>query len=757
MKKIIKIFLYFIIELIEKFEYRNYKKDENNPYKKIINFIPLKDMEVETDYGFVPVSELNISQPFHIYEVYLENGLKLECADTHIFFCKDYITKMTIDLTYNDYIITKKGLSRVKKIIKSKNKVSMFDFSVETPEHSYYCSDILVMNTVSAAITILHFVLFNNEKGVMIVANKGSTVTEIIDKIKDIYKNLPFFIKKGIINWNNMSMTLENGCRIRGDKKSKSPAIGFTIDLLYFDEFAKVESNIIEAYYGAAMPTVSALNNSKVMITSTPEGFNLFYRLIMGAEKPEHDPEKNPYTALRVYWFQVEGRRDTKLFFRPDQLDKFKVPVNEILDVLKDKYNYDIYARIEDNKKYYYIKFDIDNESTYIERVRGVRINNLPLAELCIITNWKEEQTKIIGGEAMFKQEFGIEFITGDKLLFDEIEMERYLKKQAPFIWKPIDVLEKRLFFPYEGLKWIHDRPDLFNINEAKNYTILASIDLSEGLGSDYTVLNIFRLMLKDKETIKKDFEKYNNIYDYFKLEQIGIFRSNIYSVKEFAHILYLLMFEFFDDEKSKVVLEINTYGDELLAHLPHVFNDINKYSTSIFARFKHKAEDKINKIGLKISRGNKVKILIKEYQEAMRKSNIELHNYDNIIELKTFVKHETPNGEYTYKSESGHDDMIMSVITLSTLFSCISFKNVVDNYINFQLNEADKLFLENCIANRDSGGIALDYSSTVSNYSKIYKKNGVLPNPNIPNIDTPNGFGIRRKEIFINPWDRKY
>ncbi len=39
--------------------------------------------------------------------------------------------------------------------------------------------------TVSAAIVLLHFVLFNNDKGVMIVANKGKTVIEIIRKIKD--------------------------------------------------------------------------------------------------------------------------------------------------------------------------------------------------------------------------------------------------------------------------------------------------------------------------------------------------------------------------------------------------------------------------------------------------------------------------------------------------------------------------------------------------------------------------------------------
>ena len=49
--------------------------------------------------------------------------------------------------------------------------------------------------TISAAITLLHFALFNIDKGIMIVANKGKTVEEILDKIRSIYILLPFFLK----------------------------------------------------------------------------------------------------------------------------------------------------------------------------------------------------------------------------------------------------------------------------------------------------------------------------------------------------------------------------------------------------------------------------------------------------------------------------------------------------------------------------------------------------------------------------------
>ena len=50
--------------------------------------------------------------------------------------------------------------------------------------------------TITAATTMLYFCLFNENKGVMIVANKNDTVVEIIDKIKNIYKLLPFFLQR---------------------------------------------------------------------------------------------------------------------------------------------------------------------------------------------------------------------------------------------------------------------------------------------------------------------------------------------------------------------------------------------------------------------------------------------------------------------------------------------------------------------------------------------------------------------------------
>ena len=188
---------------------------------------------------------------------------------------------------------------------------------------SILCGSRQIGKTINAAITMLHFVTFNNDKNIMIVANIASTTIEIVDKIKSIYVHLPFFLKVGIKNWNQRTMIFENGCRIKTAARSRTPAIGFTIDFLYLDEFAHIPSNIIEPYYQAVYPVVSAIENSKIIITSTPNGMNLFYRLLTDAERPEGDPQKNQFKALRIYWYQVPGRFVTFYRLNPVKLFKF--------------------------------------------------------------------------------------------------------------------------------------------------------------------------------------------------------------------------------------------------------------------------------------------------------------------------------------------------------------------------------------------------------------------------------------------------
>ncbi len=755
MRKFLRRVIYKLLELIEKYEYRNVVFDQNDPLKKVINILPLENLSVETDYGFVPIEEINFTQPYAIHELELENGLKIKCADIHSIFCEGHMIKFVKDLTLNDIILTKKGLSKIKSINKLNNKVSMFDLSIKSNEHSYYANDILNLNTVSASIVILHLVMFNDDKGVMIVANKGDTVKEIIRKIKDIYKLLPFFLKTGVTNWNEKQIAFDNNSRIQSQARSKDPSIGFTIDLLYLDEFAKVPENIVRQYYGAVVPTVVQVENSKIIITSTPDGYNLFWELLVDAERPKEDPRWNKYEAMRVYWHQVKGRRDTKFMFLEHKMRQYNVTQEEILNRLKEL-GYEMYSKRLEQETWYFIKFFEDDGKTVrdnckIDEIRQVRINEvIPLPEVVRITNWQEEQTSLIGGQAMFNQEYEIQFITDDKLLFDSVMFESFMNEQYEFGTPHLENFEKKLTLPYDSLTFLLDHPEIFDLAKAKDYYITIGIDLAEGLGLDYTVFNIFRLMMKDEKLIEKKKDFYSNKYDLFKLEQIGLFRNNVYSINEVAHILYLLVFEIFDPEKVKIVVEMNkNLGNDLINNMRHVFNDNNDFMDAIFARYKHRETDPKPKIGLLI--GYNKKLLLKDFQDAVKKDNLVLHNEKNIIELKSFSKKETPNGEITYRSETGNDDCVMSLINLSSLFDNNYYKNMVDTYSDFNITEKEKGVILKFLGSKDDGSM-VDFQSFSGAYKRFYPK----VKPEIKPIPFLSPFNQKAGDLR-NPFERKW
>lgn len=754
-KNFLKNIIYGLIELIEKYEYRDTDFDEDEPLKKVINILPIKNLLVETDYGFVPIEEINFTQPYTIHELELENGLKLECADIHTIFCEGHIIKFIKDLTTNDIVLTKQGPSKIKSIKKLKHRVSMFDLSIMTDEHSYYTNDILSLNTVSASIVILHLVMFNDDKGVMIVANKGDTVKEIIRKIKDIYRLLPFFLKTGVTNWNEKQIAFENNSRVQSQARSKEPSIGFTIDLLYLDEFAKVPDNIIRQYYGSVIPTVSSVDNSKVIITSTPDGYNLFWELLIDAERPKEDPRWNKYEAMRIYWHQVRGRRDTKILFLKHKLHQYNVTEEEAIEQIKSM-GYQIYSKKIENEYWYFIKFFEDDNKTprencKIDSIRQIRISEIiPLPEICRITNWQEEQTNLVGGVNMFNQEYEIQFITDDKLLFDSVMFQSFMNEQCEFETPYLEIFEKKLTLPYNSLTFIKDRPDIFELNKAKDYYITIGIDLAEGLGLDYSVFNIFRLMMKDEELIERKKNIYNNRYDLFKFEQIGLFRNNVYSINEIAHILYLLVFEVFDPEKVKIVLEMNkNLGNDLLNNMRHVFNDNNDFMDAVFARYKHRESDLKPKVGLLI--GQNKKLLLKDFQDAIKRDNMVLHNESNIIELKSFSKKETPSGEITFRSETGNDDCVMSLINLSSLFDNNYYKNMVDTFCDFNLTERERQTIIKFLDNKDDGSL-VDFQSFTGAYKRFYPK----VKPDIKPISFLSPFNKRDGDLK-NPFDRKF
>jgi hypothetical protein len=560
--------------------------------------------------------------------------------------------------------------------------------------------------TISASIFILHFILFNNDKNVMIVANKGDTATEIVDKIKSIYSLIPFFLKPGIKVWNQKSLTFDNGCRIKTSARTKTPAIGFTIDLLFLDEFAHIPANIIEPYYTAVYPVTSGIKNSKIIITSTPNGMNLFHKLLVNAERPDGDPLKNNYKAMRVYWHQVDGRFVTYLRLNSHKLFENELSTEDVFEMMKNKFGAVTKVEIEFNVDLQKDVISIfNNDKCTEEQIRasmfldskGYETSIIVLGE---ITTWKEEAIKDIGGEDAFNQEYGLRFVNSGRSLLSESIIDELLKNKKNYIHTELFELENKLKFSYKELKWVDD-DYTFSPIRRNDYKFVISVDIAEGLGIDYSIINIFKIGEKPKELTEIQKPLYKSMSDFFRLDQVGLFRSNLISVKQLAELLYMIVFEYLNPENVKVVLELNNYGNTLLAEMPHVLEGNNDYGSSVFVRYKQRVDAEEEKIGLKV--GENKNLMVKDYQDLMLSKSFLINNEETIAEITSFVKHITAAGNVRYAGDgNSHDDTVMTIINSTSIFPKNEFKEMVEDWCASHVDTEHKNYINECLKNAD-------------------------------------------------------
>jgi hypothetical protein len=242
----------------------------------------------------------DVDNPFHENDPELRKGQILfeyteweleemrKCAEDVVYFADRYCKVMTDD--------------GIQKINLRDYQVQILD-QYQTHRKNIFVSPRQSGKTITSSIFLLWYLLFNFEKNAMIMANIGDTAAELMDKIKVIMKGLPFFLKPGLIVYNVMTMKFDNGCRIMAKTTTKTSSIGYTIHMLYMDEFAHINPNFINQFFKSVYPTISSSQIARVIITSTPNGMNKFWELYKGAIEGE-----NEFNPIRVEWWQIPNR-----------------------------------------------------------------------------------------------------------------------------------------------------------------------------------------------------------------------------------------------------------------------------------------------------------------------------------------------------------------------------------------------------------------------------------------------------------------
>lgn len=547
-----------------------------------------------------------------------------KCKNDILYFANHYAQTMTDDgiqqITLRDY---------QEEILLSfkENRMNILNASRQ------------IGKSVMAAIFIAWFLIFNTEKNVLTVANIATTTKEVIDKIKSILEHLPFFMKPGCVANNVMSMKFDNGCRLIGRTTTKNTGIGFTVHLLYIDEFAHINPSYLNFFYRAIYPTISAsTSKSKIIITSTPNGMNKFYEIYMDALAG-----KNQYTPLRVDWWQVPGRDDA----------------------------------------------------------------------------WKKYTIADLGSEEDFNQEYGLQFFSSDVLLLPSKTLKRIFNLRIEYRvpeWAQnpdvIDLLDGLKFHPNMAKMTVDD------IRNDRNYYIF-SVDTADGLNRDYSIVNIFKfvaLPIKMLESVK-DFIKVET--DMFAVVQVGTFRTNTKDINQYCNSLEHLLFNVFNPEKVRLLVELNHKGEYIMDKITKNEN----YWDGMVIFSKHSEAAQNWKPGLKLTVPNKIKYCERfKYLTAINK--ILPNEFRTVHELGSFGR--TKNG--TYRSQSGNDDLAMTCVNLAAFFESPNFWEIANEEIDGlnadYLAEVHEKYLKDIYFDKRS---SYDYSSLNElNTSGVARSSGI-------------------------------
>ena len=213
----------------------------------------------------------------------------LKCKDDPVYFARNYIKIISLD----EGIVPFKMWDFQEELIESfhENRFNIAKLPRQTGKSTTCVS------------YLLHYILFNDNVNVGILANKLSTARDLLGRLQLAYEQLPLWIQQGIVVYNKGSMELENGSKILAASTSASAVRGMSFNIIFLDEFAFIPNHIAEQFFSSVYPTITSGTSTKVIIISTPNGMNHFYKLWVDAQKG-----RNGYAWNEVHWSKVPGR-----------------------------------------------------------------------------------------------------------------------------------------------------------------------------------------------------------------------------------------------------------------------------------------------------------------------------------------------------------------------------------------------------------------------------------------------------------------
>jgi len=228
-----------------------------------------------------------------------------KCVEDPIYFIDNYCYIVTLD----------HGIQPFK----------LYDCQKEKVETIHNNRKVIIMEgrqqgkTTVAAAYILWYTLFQESKTVAILANKASTAREIMSRYQLMFEHLPSWMQQGVKTWNKGDIELENGSVVFTAATTAAGIRGKSVNLLYIDEAAIIPNTIADQFFTAVYPVISAGQTTKILITSTPLGYNHFWKFWNDAVNKVND-----FVPMFIPYNRIPGRDEAWALEQRRQLGELK-------------------------------------------------------------------------------------------------------------------------------------------------------------------------------------------------------------------------------------------------------------------------------------------------------------------------------------------------------------------------------------------------------------------------------------------------
>jgi len=383
--------------------------------------------------------------------------------------------------------------------------------------------------TTIASAYALWLTVFHKHKTVAILSKGDVESTEVLERIRLMYDELPSFLKPGIEESNKHTLKLTTNSVIRSRPSGKQSGRSLSASLLIVDEAAFIEN--IATIWAAAYPIIST--GGAAFILSTVNGVgNWFYQIYQEAVaglnafayldiKWEDHPE---YNRIPEYEWLYEDMENQDPPLNVDDwctVTKANMPLKQWLQEYECEFlgtgetfiDGEILKQLLDNKqKEYHIKYNNrmrvwEDPKPYYEYVMGVDVSlgrNRDYSAFHIINRYNGEQVAEFYSNRTPINEFA-EIIAREASLYN---IAHVIAERNTIGYNLLDTLFRLL--EYENL-WMEEGKDLGIQTTAKNRDIMLT-KLEEfvrtnrlKINSNRTIDELFTFVITDSGRVEAE------------------------------------------------------------------------------------------------------------------------------------------------------------------------------------------------------------------------------------------------------------